>query len=300
MTNIVRGHFGDDGVDEFVLSFLHDLASPLINTALSPRPHDDSPTWIARQDGRIVGVATPTLQDDELFGTSLWLNPGGMCATDPEVIADLYSAVGQFGLDDHRTANYVWVPSNTPLIDVWMNLGFAFMHQRGSRRLTTTQAPVMPEGYSIVPGGIDYLETALQLDRALYAAQMLGPSFQRELPDSELRADWIDALEDDDVTHLLVMHHDVPVGQGMIYTLPEQIGSHQLTAHMSAVSLFAEHRGHGLGVALTEELARRALERGFAYLETNWRTTNRHAAQFWPKRGFVPTWHRMVRVVRST
>jgi len=300
VSEIVRGHFGDEGVDAFVRSWLHSLDAPLLNAELTPRPDDSSATWIARHHGQIVGVATPTLREDELFGRSLWLNPGGMCASDPDVIADLYSAVAQAGLDDERTANYVWVPSHTPLIDVWANLGFAFMHQRGSRRLGSHNSVAVPAGYSIVAGGIDYLDAALALDDALYDAQMEGPSFQRALPKDEQRADWIDALEDPDVTHLLVMHNEEPVGQGLIFTLPEQIGSHPLSAHLSAVSLFAEHRGRGLGVALTEELANRALERGFAYLETNWRTTNRHAAQFWPKRGFVPTWHRMVRVLRTT
>lgn len=299
MTEIVRGCFGDEGVDQWVASFLRSLGNPLIHSALSPRPDDSSPTWIARRHGQIVGVATPTLRDDELFGSSLWLNPGGMCAHEAGVIEDLYSAVANFGLVDHRTANYVWVPSGTSLMDTWMQLGFALMHQRGSRRLGTASTVSLPEGYEIVPGGMDYLEPALALDDALYDAQMLAPSFQRALPKNEQRADWIDALEDPDVTHLVVTRDGTPVGQGMIYTLPEQIGSHPSSAHMSAVSLYAEHRGRGLGVALTESLAAVAGQRGFDYLETNWRTTNRVAAKFWPNRGFASTWHRMVRVLRT-
>lgn len=299
MISIDRSVFGDAGVDDFVTAFLRGLANPLINAELSPRPEDSSPTWIARRHGEIVGTATPTLRSDELFGSSLWLNPGGMCATDPEVITALYSAVATHGLDDGISANYVWVPAGTPLMNVWAELGFAMMHQRGSQRLTAPESRTVPDGFDIVPGGMDFLEESLRLDDVLYEAQFEGPSFQREMPKDEQRADWIDALEDPDVTHLVVRNGGDVVGQAMIYTLPEQIGSHVNSAHLSAVSFLPEHRNRGLGVALTNELKFLAIERGFEYLETNWRTTNRFAAQYWPRRGFTPTWQRLVRLLRS-
>ena len=69
--------------------------------------------------------------------------------------------------------------------------------------------------------------------------------------------------------------------------------------HLSAVSVRPGHEHRGVARALVDHALSDATEAGFDYAETNWRVTNRRAAQFWLRYGFVPTYVRLHRTIGS-
>ena len=53
----------------------------------------------------------------------------------------------------------------------------------------------------------------------------------------------------------------------------------------------------GVGTAMVDAALANARAAGFAYVETNWRVTNRRARNFWLDFGFEPTYVRLHRTI---
>jgi len=60
------------------------------------------------------------------------------------------------------------------------------------------------------------------------------------------------------------------------------------------------YRNQGVARAMVDAALSDAHERGFAYAETNWRITNRQAAQYWTDYGFTTTYARFHRTIVFT
>ena len=58
-----------------------------------------------------------------------------------------------------------------------------------------------------------------------------------------------------------------------------------------------EHRGRGVGVALTEAIFEWARKAGYATIVVDWRVTNLLSSRFWPRRGFRQTFVRLYRSI---
>jgi ribosomal protein S18 acetylase RimI-like enzyme len=275
------------------------LVNPLISTQLladSLQSAADQ-TWVAERDGTVVGHLYGALLESEPYGNGVWIGPDGASFENTDVLSDLYSAAGAAWIERGALEHYVWTIDDIASTQPWYEMGFARMHMRGVLRLDDRVDHSLPEGYLLRRGGFEDIEIAVALDDELDAVQRVGPSFAIGLDHTSKRDDLIETLEDSDVHHYIVECGPDAVAQCITFPLPHRRGSFDHTLHLSAVTVDAAHRHLGVGTAMLDVALRDARDADFAFVETNWRVTNRHARNYWVAYGFEPTYVRLHRTI---
>ncbi len=278
---------------------IQSLVNPSISSQLlidSLREATDQ-TWVADNDGVVVGHLYGAMLDSETYGNGVWIGPDGVSFDTTDILSDLYSAAGARWIEHGALEHYVWTIDDVASTQPWYEMGFARMHMRGVLRLEGPLDHALPEGYALRRGGVDDLEIALALDDELDAVQRVGPSFSIGLDHSSKRDELLETLEDPEVHHYIVQWGEDPVAQCITFPLPHRRGSFEHTLHLSGVTVDAEHRHLGVGTAMVDAALRDALIAGFEFVETNWRVTNRRARNFWLDYGFEPTYVRLHRTI---
>lgn len=276
---------------------------PLVNPEISTQLLSSSlnelteQTWVADQHGVIVGHLFGALLESETYGNGVWVGPDGASFDNTDILSDLYSAAGAAWIERGALEHYVWTIDDIGSTQPWYEMGFARMHTRGVLRLDAPREHEFPEGYALRRGVHDDLEIAVALDDELDAVQRVGPSFSIGVDHSSKREDLRETLDDPEVHHYIVEFEGHPIAQCITFPLPHRRGSFELTLHVSAVTVDAEHRQVGVGTAMIDAALRDANEAGFEYVETNWRVTNRRARNFWLGYGFQPTYVRLHRTI---
>ncbi|MDE3064301.1 MAG: GNAT family N-acetyltransferase [Acidobacteriota bacterium] len=276
-----------------------------VNGALDAAPLRDALTSslgqsvVAEAGRRIVGHLSAVILDRETYGNGAWVGPDAASFDDADTLAALYARAGQDWIDAGALEHYVWVLDDAERTAPWLELGFARMHERGVRSLADLVVHEWPRGYSSRLGGPGDLDWAVDLGAEIDRAQAAGPSFSLDVGGDE-RAELAETLEDPEVRYFLAEFAGRPVGQCITFPLPARRGSFDDTLHLSAVAVREDHRGRGVATALVDGALERARRRGFRYVETNWRVTNRDAARYWTGYGFHPTYVRLHRTIGSS
>ncbi len=268
--------------------------APLMARSLREATHQ---TWVADVDGEIVGHLYGALLESETYGHGVWIGPDGASFSNTDVLSDLYSVAGARWIEHGALEHYVWTLDDATMTQPWYELGFARMHMRGVLALGSERTHELPEGYRVRRGGVDDLDVAVALDDELDAVQMAGPSFLIGLSHVGKREALLETLEDPEVHHYIVDDERGAVAQCMTFPLPPRRGSFADTLHLSAVTVHADHRRRGIATAMVDAALNDAVRAGFAYVETNWRVTNRRARNYWLTYGFTPTYVRLHRTV---
>jgi ribosomal protein S18 acetylase RimI-like enzyme len=224
------------------------------------------------------------------------MNPDGVSYDSDRALEMLYVAQADRWLAEGYDRHYVWLPLERG-VEPWLEMGFSFMHQRGTRTLRDLVSRELPDGYLLRRGTIADLAIALELDDHLRLAQEEGPSYAFGLANTGQRDDWIETLEDPEVDYVIVEANGEPVAQCATFEVPERLGSFARSVHLSAVSVVEAHRQKGVARAMVDQLLIEARQAGYEYVETNWRVTNRRAARYWMNYGFTPTYVRLHRHV---
>jgi GNAT superfamily N-acetyltransferase len=271
-----------------------DISPDLLGDALASAA---ASTWVAHEDGRLVGHLCGALLESDEYGNGVWIGPDGASYDDTDVLADLYSVAGQSWIDHGAREHYVWVLDDPAATEAWFELGFARMHRRGVLALDERRTRATPPGYEIRLGTLSDIDVAVELEGEIDRIQAAGPSFAIGLSTASERDDLIETLEDPDVLYYLVMFGDEAVGQCITFPLPPRRGSFASTLHLSAVAVRESHRGRGVASAMVDTALNAALDTGFTHVETNWRVTNRRAATYWINYGFTPTYVRLHRTI---
>jgi GNAT superfamily N-acetyltransferase len=295
-------------VDDIVALITHRLAAdaieqPLINPLISSQLLADSlltslhATWVAEENGRIVGHLYGALFENEISGNGIWIGPDGASFESVDVLSDLYSAGGAAWIELGALEHYVWTLDDPSRTTAWHELGFARMHLRGVMEITNTRTRSLPVGYRIRRGVVEDLDLAVALDAALDEAQRQGPSFSIRPHGESTRDDLYETLVDPEVHNYLVEFNGRAVAQCITFPLPPRRGSFDDTLHLSGVSVLLEHQGRGVAAAMVGHALANAVTANFRYVETNWRVTNRRAQSFWLHYGFRPTYVRLHRTI---
>lgn len=253
--------------------------------------------WVAEEDGEVVGHLYGALLASLEYGHGAWIGPDGVSFDSDDVLADLYAEAGSSWIRQGALEHYAWVFDQGNDTAPWYELGFARMHVRGVLALDGRRRHSFAPGYQLRRGGIDDLPLAIELDRVLDDAQRKGPSFSLFLDHASRPEELLETLEDDEVHHYVVECMGQGVAQCLTFPLEARRGSFDKTLHVSAVTVRAEHEHRGVAQALIDHALNDALEAGFTHVETNWRVTNRRAANFWLRYGFRPTYVRLHRTI---
>lgn len=255
-------------------------------------------TWVADEAGRVVGHLYGAVLESPEYGRGVWVGPDGVSFDDADTLAALYAEGGAAWIEQGALEHYAWVFDDAEDTKPWFELGFARMHERGVLALGERRTRQPPPGYLIRRGDASDLDLALELDEVLDTAQSRGPSFSI-VRHASRPEDLLEALSDDEVHYYVVECLGQGVAQCLTFALDERRGSFEHTVHLSAVSVRPGHEHRGVARALVDHALSDATEAGFDYAETNWRVTNRRAAQFWMRYGFVPSYVRLHRTIGS-
>jgi ribosomal protein S18 acetylase RimI-like enzyme len=301
-------HLEEGDIDQVVRRISHRLMDdavlqPLVNPMFDAEHmahalrEATQQTWVCEEDGVIVGHLYGALLDSETYGNGVWIGPDGASFMNTDVLSDLYSVAGARWIEHGALEHYVWTLDDGAMTQPWYELGFARMHMRGVLALGGARTHELPDGYRLRRGGVDDLDVAVALDDELDAVQMVGPSFSIGLSHVGKRDELLETLEDPEVHHYLVENDDGAIAQCITFPLPARRGSFEGTLHLSAVTVHADHRRMGIATAMVDAALNDAQAAGFAYVETNWRVTNRRARNYWLTYGFTPTYVRLHRTI---
>jgi ribosomal protein S18 acetylase RimI-like enzyme len=214
----------------------------------------------------------------------------------PELLADVYAAAGARWLADGRITHIVEVAADGPLPQLFFALGFG-QEQVHASAPVRREEPSTPDGVTIRQASAEDIELLLDVVGAI-AEHQAGPPVWSGLPvpaREEMRADWVEFLEEESAVILVAERDGTSVGYVAFYP-DERPG----VAHLPVAGTRPDVRGGGVGVALVEHALHRAHLGGFELVELDWRSTNLLASRFWPRRGFRPTHLRLRRDVQPT
>ena len=276
----------------------NELINPAVSVDLLRRAlaTSTSSTWVAHDEGRVVGHLYGALLEHAGYGTGAWIGPDGVSFDDDDVLASLYAAAGQEWISEGARNHFVWTLDDPSTTSAWIDLGFSKMHARGMMALRRGQHQ-LSDDYVLRRGTIDDLELALQLDDELDHAQSQGPSFAIGLSTAAQRDDWTETLTDPESNHYVVDHRGTGVAQCVTFALTTQRSTFDKTIHLSAVVVRNEHRRRGVASAMIDAALNDAMEQGFEYGETIWRVSNRQATHYWSNFGFETTYVRLHRTI---
>jgi ribosomal protein S18 acetylase RimI-like enzyme len=277
---------------------LKELINPAVSADLLRQAlaSSTSSTWIAHDEGRIVGHLYGALLEHADYGTGAWIGPDGVSFDDDDALASLYTAAGEEWIAAHAREHFVWTLDDPSTTSAWIELGFSKMHARGVKVLRPGNHQLSDE-YVLRRGTLDDLELAVQLDDELDRAQSEGPSFAIGLSTASRRDDWTETLSDLETNLYIVNYRGAAVAQCVTFALPAQRSSFDRTIHLSAVVVRAEHRRRGIASAMIDAAFNDAMRDGFEFGETIWRLTNRQATRYWKNYGFETTYVRLHRTI---
>src|SRR3984957_18827003 len=169
---------------------------PLVNPEITTQVLSNSlseltdQTWVAEQQGVIVGHLFGALLESEPYGNGVWVGPDGASFDNTDILSDLYSSAGATWIERGALEHYVWTIDDIGSTQPWYEMGFARMHTRGVLRLDVDHDHELPAGYSLRRGNLDDLELAVALDDELDNVQRVGPSFSIGVDHSSKGTPW--------------------------------------------------------------------------------------------------------------
>ena len=244
---------------------------PVAYLVARPLPYGGGGTWM------VAGIAGHAVEGDA------------------EAARDVYAAAAQGWFEAGHMRHGVFVPAHDgALIDAWFRLSFGASAALATRE-ATAEAP-FDAGVQIRLGEPRDLEDAARLEVALNEAMTPSPSFSGAQPDlAEIVEEWRDTWDDERFVHFVADRDGRIVGHALLYRRPPDLRVPVASIDLGQAATHPDVRGSGAGRALTAHVIRWAYEHGFPVIVTDWRMTNLWASRFWPRRGFRPTFLRLLR-----
>jgi len=245
---------------------------------------------------------------DPWWGRSGWIRAGGSASIDvgaADRFADLYARLGQQWVQSGIFAHFVVVPaSEVEVMRLWFGQSFGIEHVHAVLDLRSLALPdfLAPVGVTIRLATDDDRGALARMSDVVWRHQLQAPVWAAMLPESAEanRAGWLELLDDPAVDVWLAFEQGEAIGSQAYYP-SEMIGEHLLgndtTCHLAIAGTRPDARGRGIASALTRAGLEHARRRGFAFCETDWRSTNLLSSRFWPSFGFRAAFYRLHRRV---
>lgn len=262
--------------------------------------------WVAARGDEVVGFLIGVAKADATWGPNVWVEAPGHAARDPEVIRLLYATAAAQWVGEGRTNHHVLVPAtDTGLVDAWFRLDFGQQHLHAAREAPPAAFGVIPRSELTIRRATHRdIEPLVELERVLPLHLAGSPVFSR-LPVSsreeivaELEADLVDPRY-----HFLVAEHEGRViGTAIGCSLEVSTGATGLNrppnaGYLAYAAVLPDARGLGAGRALGEAVLVWSRDAGYAWVATDWRSTNLEADRAWLGMGFRATFRRLHRSI---
>jgi GNAT superfamily N-acetyltransferase len=238
------------------------------------------------------------------MGRTVWFTPESYAlAADasPELLRDLYAAQAEAWVEQGYFNHYVMVPAGSPLLDAWLQLGFAYQQVYALLDLHDVEdAPPVAnlEFRQAEPHDAPELAAIAHLTAG---HQTRSPVFAPAPPDyiDELRSGYAELAGDSEAAATWLARRDGEL-VGIQSYFADPAGDHNLLSNEGWVELASAAtlptlRGTGIGRALTARGLQWATGAGYSVCLTDWRAANLPASRFWPRRGFMPVYYRLER-----
>jgi ribosomal protein S18 acetylase RimI-like enzyme len=192
--------------------------------------------------------------------------------------------------------------SEGEILRVWFGLSFGIEHVHAVLDLESlpSEESVSPPGVSLRLATAEDKAALARVSDVVWRHQVGAPVWGAMLPENvdTNRAGWVELLDDPTADVWLALERGEIVGTQAYYP-SEMTGVHLLggasTGHLAIAGTRAEARGRGIATALTRAGLEHARRRGYAFCETDWRSTNLLSSRFWPRFGFRPAFYRLAR-----
>jgi len=259
----------------------------------------------AMRDSKLVGYMIGTISTDKNRERHTWIKYAGFAIAEKEdidLIRELYARFSNEMVKHGSFHHYVMVPSGDGMtLDAWFRLGFAYEQVHGIHEILEGTEP-LSENHDLQirlankedEESIRELATVIMEHQA--KAPVFAPGFIEERNDYQ---DGYSSLIDDSTANFwLALHKDEIVGF-QVY-MPAEASDDNMYIPDSCISLVVgatveSARGMGVGSALLYNGLKHVKENGYTLCETDWRMTNIESSRFWPRNGFKPVVHRLVR-----
>lgn len=265
----------------------HPLVAPFDAAAEVTKLLDDGHEGYVTDTGYLVG---------RVDADAAWAQYAGHAATDVMTYRHLYRAISRDWVDAGQRRHAVVMPDADPVAgEAFANLAFGREHVFALASLAD-----QPRGETdprVRVGTIDDYDSIVPMfplvSRHLAEAPCWAPrpaSYYETLAES-FRED----MSDPNVTYLIAREDGEDVGFATWEPLSVRPAVADGAWALGHMSVKPEHRGRGIGAALTIAGLNLGRERGFATSWTDWRLTNMSAEPHWRTFGWTPYLVRMTR-----
>ena len=260
----------------------------------------------AVRDSQLLGymMGRPTI--DALWGRSAWVRPAG-CATDPEethdLVRSLYAALATPWVEQGIFFHFALMPlADRALLDALYSLSYGIEQVQALQSLASVDPapPNVPAGVEIRRAGPDDKDALRAMSSVIWRQHISPPVWAIMLPEqvSEQEDGWADLVDEEGVTVFLAFVDGQIAGSQGYW--PAEVGADDLltprgSASMSVAGTLPRFRGRGISTALSRTVLAAARAEGYTIMETDWRSANLLAANFWQNQGYRPVAYRLVR-----
>jgi hypothetical protein len=264
----------------------------------------------ALRGGRMVGYLIGDMVLDTLWGRSGWVRFAG-CALaeeqDPEVVRDLYAALGARWVSWGCFAHSALMPAaDAALVAMWFALAFGIEHVYALADLANldlSPRPV-PSGVEIRPAGPQDRPFLEELSDVIWRHLVKAPCWGIHLPERQERhrREWGDLAADPEGRIWLAFTEGEATGIQGYFPAQASVDDPLTPGECTELCVAGTRewaRGRGIGQALTRLGMAHERSAGYRFCLTDWRSTNLEASRFWPRQGFRSTVLRLARRVDS-
>jgi GNAT superfamily N-acetyltransferase len=246
---------------------------------------------VATRGGDVVAYVIATVGEERAE-----IGLGGCAASEPEAVRDVYAHLAPGWPIWHQAL----IPaSDAALVDAWFRLACGLQATTAVRDMTPLEAREFAG--TIRPTTPADLQATADFDRLLWTHLSRSPSFSGlDVAAQDFESEWGDLWDETDEFpyHRVAELDGRVVGHILLYKRPTgdlRVPEHNIDlAHAATLE---DARGSGAMLALTAGAIDWAREQGYRSFTTDWRVVNLEASRYWPRRGWRPTFYRLVRAI---
>jgi GNAT superfamily N-acetyltransferase len=265
----------------------HPLAAPLDAVREIEALLDAGATgWVA-PGGYLLGVVD---------ADAAWVRYAGHAARDVTTYRHLYAALSRDLVAAGALRHAVELPDGDPVAgEAFANLAFGREHVFALASLASQ--PTGPDDPRVRTGTLDDYDAVAPMF-PLLSRHLAGPPCWSPRPESyygTLAESFREDMADPGVTYLIAREDGEDIGFATWEPLPARPAVAAGAWALGHMVVRPEHRGRGIGAALTIAGLNLGRERGFPTSWTDWRLTNMDAEPRWRTYGWTPYMVRMTR-----